>query len=434
MAALSAAQGGAAVGLALGWRPMFSETVELRGHIIDSLILPKVLDEILTRGAAFKIAEIKIGQNRVDQSYARIEVSAPAADTLDDMLLRLRQHGAEVAARSDAQLAPAPSDGVFPDDFYVTTNQQTFVQIGGKELRVDGPMMDSAIAIARDTRAAHTVRFYDVRKGDEIVVGQKGIRVQPVERETGRTSIFQFNTNVSAEMPKTAMIRELAREFRRIRETHGKVLVVAGPAVVHTGAGNCLEKLINLGYVQRLFTGNGLAVYDIESALYGTSLGVNLEQGALVDAGHDNHMRAINKIRQAGGIAAAVEQGIVTRGIMHACIQHNVDIVLSGSIRDDGPIPGVTTDAVEAQRIMRDKLRDVSLVLMMGSMLHSIAVMNMVPAHIEVVCVDIDPRAVARLTTQQTFRAVGLVTDIEPFLRELTEQLEAPADATGAAA
>jgi lysine-ketoglutarate reductase/saccharopine dehydrogenase-like protein (TIGR00300 family) len=292
-------------------------------------------------------------------------------------------------------------------------------------------MMDSAIAIDREKGTARTAKFYDVRKGDEIVIGQKGIHVQPAERETGRRSIFQFNTNISAETPKTAMIREVAREFRRIRETNGKVLVVAGPSVVHTGAGTCLEKLINLGYVQRLFTGNGLAVYDIESALYGTSLGMNLEQGAFVDAGHDNHMRAINKIRQASGIAAAVEQGIVTRGIMHACIRHNVDIVLSGSIRDDGPIPGVTTDAVEAQRIMRDKLRDVSLVLMMGSMLHSIAVMNMVPATTEIVCVDIDPRAVARLTTQQSFRAVGLVTDIEPFLRELTEQLEAPANANG---
>ncbi len=413
---------------------MFSETIELRGHIIDSLILPKVLDEILTRGAAFKIAEIKIGQNRVDQSYARIEVSASSNETLADMLLRLRQHGAEVIERADVQLAPAPADGVFPDDFYVTTNQQTFVQIDGKEVSVDSPMMDSAIAVSDDKRTARSVKFYDIRKGDQVVVGQQGIRVEPAQRETSRTSIFQLNATVSAETPKAAIIRELARELRTIRQAQGKILVVAGPSLVHTGAGDHLEKLIALGFVQRLFTGNGLAVYDIESALYGTSLGVNLEGGTLVEAGHENHMHAVNRIRQAGGIQAAVDEKIVTRGIMHACVQHGVEIILSGSIRDDGPIPGVTTDTVEAQRILRDKLKDVSLVLMMGSMLHSIAVVNMVPATVKIVCVDIDPRAVTRLTSQQTFRAVGLVTDIEPFMRELTLQLQNPdAGANGAA-
>ena len=225
-------------------------------------------------------------------------------------------------------------------------------------------------------------------------------------------------------MPKTAIIRELAREFRQCRREHGKVLVVAGPSVVHSGAGPYLEKLIANGFVQRLFTGNGLAVYDVESALYGTSLGVNLEHGSLADAGRENHMHAINRIRQAGGIEVAVEQKILSRGILHACVRHGVDIVLSGSIRDDGPLPGVTTDTVEAQRILRDKLRDVSLILMMGSMLHSIAIMNMVPATVRIVCVDIDPRVVARLTSQHTFQAVGLVTDIEPFLRELTEDIE----------
>ena len=412
---------------------MFSETVELRGHIIDSLILPKVLDEILTRGAEFTIAEIRIGQNRVDQSYARIDVSSASNDALGDLLLRLRQHGAEVVERKEVQLAPAPADGVFPEDFYVTTNQQTFAQIGGKELAVESPMMDSAIVVNRDGRTARSVKFYEVRKGDDVVVGQQGIRVQAAERETSHTSVFNFNNQISSETPKTAIIRELAGEFQRIRKEHGQILVVAGPAVVHTGAGAYLESLITHGYVQRLFTGNGLAVYDVESALYGTSLGVNLEHGALSDAGHVNHMRAINRIREAGGIAEAVEQKILTRGIMHACVRQGVDIVLSGSIRDDGPIPGVTTDAVEAQRIMREKVRDVALVLMMGSMLHSIAVLNMVPATVKIVCVDIDPRVVNRLTSYQPFQAVGLVTDVKPFLRELTENIEASAGANGAA-
>ncbi|MFL6529900.1 MAG: TIGR00300 family protein [Chthoniobacterales bacterium] len=403
---------------------MFSETVELRGHIIDSLILPKVLDEILTRGCTFKIEEVRIGQNRVDQSYARVHVSAETAEKLDELILRVRQHGAAVIEHKEAQLAPAPGDGIFPDDFYVTTNQQTFVRVGGKELEVLPSMMDCAIRVDRADDAARTVRFYDVRKGDEIVVGHQGTRIEPRQRPTSHADVFQFlNTNISAERPKFAVIRELAHEFKKARSAAGKILVVAGPAVIHTGAGEHLEQLIELGYVDRLFAGNGLAVYDIESALYGTALGVNLED-ALVDQGHTNHLRAINAVRQAGGIAAAVEKKILTHGVMHACVQHNVDIVLSGSIRDDGPIPGVTTDAVEAQKIMREKVRDVTLVLILGTMLHSIAVANMLSAAVKIVVVDIDPSAVAKIASAQSFQSIGLVTDVEPFLRELVACLE----------
>lgn len=400
---------------------MFSETVELRGHIIDSLILPKVLDEILTRGCQFKIEEIRVGQKRADQSYARVQVSAPNGETLDQLILRIRQHGAEIVERKNVQLAPAPSDGIFPRDFYVTTNQQTFVRIDGKELEVEWPMIDSGVAIDRGNGRARAVRFYDVRKGDEIVVGHYGVRVAPLQRTTSHTDIFEFiNTTVSADQPKTAVIAELAREFERVRAADGKIVVVAGPAIVHTGAGEHLERLINHGYVDRLFAGNGLAVYDIETALFGTSLGVSLDRGALVDHGHENHLRAINTIREAGGIAAAVEQKILTRGIMHACVQRNVDIVLSGSIRDDGPIPGVTTDAIAAQKIMREKLRDAAVVLMLGSMLHSIAVANMLSASVKIIVVDIDPSAVAKITSAYAFQSIGLVTDVEPFLRELS--------------
>ena len=400
---------------------MFSETVELRGHIIDSLILPKVLDAILTSGGDFKIGEIKIGQNRADQSYARVEVSAPTDEALDALLLRLRQHGAEALEKKEAQLAPAPADGVFPPDFYVTTNQQTFVRVGKKEIEVRPPMMDSAIALDRDKRSARGVKFFDVRKGDDIVVGHQGVRVVPLQRTISRTDIFSFlNSSVSAERPKSAVVRELAAEMVRIRKAGGKILVVGGPAIVHTGAAEYLEQLIARGYVQRLFAGNGLAVYDVESVLYGTSLGVDLSRSAIVDRGHENHMRAINTIREAGGIAQAVEKRVLTRGVMHACVKHGVDILLSGSIRDDGPIPGVNTDAVEAQKIMREKVQDIALVLMMGSMLHSIAVSNMLSSEVKIAMVDIDPSAVAKITEGQAFQSIGLVTDVEPFLRELT--------------
>ena len=400
---------------------MISETIELRGHIIDSLILPKVLDQILTRGANFKIAEIKIGQNRVDQSFARIEVTADTHEALDELILRLRQHGAEVAKQADVQLATAPSDGVFPHDFYVTTNQQTFVRFAGKEIEVQPAMMDSAIAVERKENKARAVKFFDVRKGDEIVVGHKGIRVVPVQRTTSHTDVFQFlNTSVAADEPKSSVIRELAQELRRARAAKSKIAIVSGPALVSTGAGEHLERLIERGYIQRLFAGNAFAVSDVERVLFGTSLGVSPDR-PLRDGGYENHLRAINVLRKCGGVAAAVEKGVLTRGVMYSCIRHEVDIILTGSVRDEGPIPGVTTDVVAAQKIMREKLADITHVLLMGTVQHSLAVAAMLTPQVKTICVDIDPSAVARIIDQQPFQSIGLVTDVEPFLRELSD-------------
>jgi len=409
---------------------MVSETIELRGHIIDSLILPKVLDQILTRGASFKIKEIKIGQKRADQSFARIEVTADERDGLDELVLRLRQHGAEVVERANVQLASAPADGVFPRDFYVTTNQQTFVRWNGKEIEVRPAMMDSAIAVDRRKRGARAVKFFDVRQGDEIVVGHQGIRVVPVQRATSHTDVFQFiNTSVAADEPKSAIIRELARELVRARQGKAKIAIVAGQALVLTGAGEHLRRLIEHGYVDLIFAGNAFAVADAERALFGTSLGVNPEH-AIPGGGHENHMRAINIIRECGGIAGAVEKKILTRGIMHDCVRRKIDIVLTGSIRDEGPIPGVTTDVVEAQKIMRDKLAGVTHVLLMGTVQHSLAAAGMLAPTAKTICVDIDPSAVERIIEQQPFQSVGLVTDLEPFLHELADcidKLDAPA-------
>jgi lysine-ketoglutarate reductase/saccharopine dehydrogenase-like protein (TIGR00300 family) len=402
---------------------MFSETIELRGHIIDSLILPKVLDEILRAGGNFKIREIKIGERRADQSYARIEVSGPTHETLDELVLRLRQHGAEITEKVDVQLALAPADGIFPADFYVTTNQQTFITLDGKEIEVHPAIMDSGIAVDREARRATAVKFYEVRKGMKIVAGHQGIRVAPIQRSTARTDVFEFMSNVSVEQPKSAIIREMAREFKRTRDGKGKILVVAGPAVVQTGAAEHLERLIQWGYVDLLFAGNALAVHDIENALFGTSLGVNLGRAGLGDQGHENHMRAINAIREAGSIARAVETGLLQCGIMCSCVRHGVEFVLAGSIRDDGPLPDVITDAIEAQKAMREKISGVSIALMMGTMLHSMAVENLLPASVKTVCVDINADVVNKLTDRGTFQTVGLVTDVEAFLRELTDCL-----------
>jgi lysine-ketoglutarate reductase/saccharopine dehydrogenase-like protein (TIGR00300 family) len=402
---------------------MFSETIELRGHIIDSLILPKVLDQILTHGAHFKISEIKIGEKRADQSFARIDVSAETSEALDELVLRLRQHGAEVIERGNAQLASAPADGVFPDDFYVTTNQQTFVRFGGKEIEVRPAMINSAIALDRKKGLARSVKFFDVIKGDEIVVGHQGVRVVPVQRSTTHTDLFQFiNTIVDADEPKSAIIRGLGEELRRAHRAKGKIAIVAGPSIVRTGAGQHLVRLIETGYVNRLFAGNSFAAYDVERALYGTSLGMSPDL-AFARGGHENHLRAINTIREVGGIAAAVRKKILTHGVMHACVRHDVDIVLTGAIRDEGPIPGVTTDVIEAQKVMRQKLADVTHVMLLATIQHSLAVASMLAPSAKTVCVDIDPSAVERAVEHQPLQSIGLITDVEPFLREVADYL-----------
>jgi lysine-ketoglutarate reductase/saccharopine dehydrogenase-like protein (TIGR00300 family) len=407
---------------------MFSEQIELRGHIIDSLILPKVLDEILTNGGSFTIREITIGKQRHDASYACIDVFGPSPQVVDGIVRRLRQHGAEVVEQTTMRVAEAPADGVFPPDFYVTTNQQTFVNLDGGWVEVQPATMDCGIAVDLKTHQARTVKFSQVTKGMLIAVGHHGIRVMPVQRAIDRRSVFEFMaSSVSSEKPKSAVIREIAGEFKLAKESGGKILVVAGPAVVHTGAGEHFEKLIQWGYVNLLFAGNALAAHDIEHALFGTSLGVYLDKGALADEGHENHVRAINTIRGAGGIREAVSKGILRRGIMYNCIQHGVDFVLAGSIRDDGPLPEVVTDVVASQKLMRSKLDGVTIALMMGTMLHSIAVGNLLPASVKTICVDINPSVVTKLSDRGTFQALGLVTDIEPFLRELTEFLTQPA-------
>src|SRR6059036_1175640 len=406
---------------------MFSEQIELHGHIIDSLILPKVLDEILSHGGDFKILAIRIGQQRTDPSYARVEVSGPSPDVVDDLVRRLRLHGAEVMREAEVQLAPAPADGVFPDNFYVTTNQQTFVRLGGQWVEAQPAMMDSGIAVDAKSRTTTVLKFDRVEKGMQFVVGHHGVRVVPHQRAISKPGVFEFMaSSVSSEKPKSAVIREIAAEFRKAKRAGGRILVVGGPAIVHTGAGEHLEMLMEWGYVDLLFAGNALAAHDIEHALFGTSLGVDLREGALADAGHENHMRAINAIRGAGGIAAAVAKGLLRQGVMYQCVRQKIDIVLAGSIRDDGPLPEVITDALEAQGVMRSKTGGVTLALMMGTMLHSIAVGNMLPASVKTICVDINPSVVTKLADRGTFQAIGLVTDLEPFLRELTGFLAGP--------
>lgn len=404
----------------------WSQVIEVRGHIIDSLILPKILDEVLDSECEFDIEEVSIGRLRGDPSYARILISAPTPEVLAKTIGRVQQYGAKPISGGEARLEPAPADGVFPTDFYSTTNLETEIMLNGKLIPVVDTEMDCGIVVEGDS--ARCIPVSDVKKGQLIVVGNEGIVIHPLERPRRPSPTFAFmSSSVSSEKPRTAMIHDIAREIIAAKREGGKILVVAGPAVVHTGSGEHLVRLISSGYVDALFAGNALPTHDIESALYGTALGVSLREGMPIEHGHEHHLRAINTIRMAGGIEAAVRKGVLKSGIMHACVQHRVDYVLCGSIRDDGPLPEVITDVIEAQREMRKRIRSgVKVALMLSTMLHSIAVGNLLPASVTTVCVDINPAVVTKLADRGTFQSVGLVMDVGSFLRELNEHLQEP--------
>jgi lysine-ketoglutarate reductase/saccharopine dehydrogenase-like protein (TIGR00300 family) len=285
--------------------------------------------------------------------------------------------------------------------------------------------MDCGIAVDPTGKRARCVPMSDVQRGDRLIVGHAGVRVFPPERSEERKNFEFMGSGVSSEKPKGAAIREIAAELRRHRGSDGRVLVVAGPAIVHTGSGDHLCELIRKGYVHRLTAGNALAAHDIEQALFGTSLGVQLSQGTSVDHGHEHHLRAINRIRRVGGIRKAVQSGILNSGIMCECVRNDVDFLLAGSIRDDGPLPEVITDVLEAQRQMRRFVDGVTFCLMIATTLHSIAVGNLLPAWVKVVCIDINPSTVIKLSDRGTFQTVGLVTDVEPFLRALVQEIAA---------
>ncbi len=404
--------------------PGLVEEVELNGHIIDSLLLPKVLDEILTRGGTFVMKEVKIGERQSDPSHVRIEVRAPSGEVMEDILGAIHDHGAAPVNAQDCAFVPADMDGAFPENFYSTTSFRTQVRLGGEWVDVEDQEMDCGILIDPEGAAARCLAMADVRKGDRLVVGRQGLRVFPAE-PAARTSLFEFMTSaVSSEKPKGVTVREIAAAMKRTREGGEKILAVLGPAVVHTGSVEHVCKLIRAGYLNVLFAGNALATHDIEQALYGTSLGVWLDRGLPAEEGHEHHLRAINTIRRTGGIRTAVERGIVKSGIMYECVRHNVPYVLAGSIRDDGPLPDVITDILEAQRRMREHVHGVGFALMVATMLHSIATGNLLPAWVKVACVDINLATVTKLTDRGSIQTVGIVTDAEPFLRALVNQLE----------
>ena len=404
--------------------PVFTEDVEMAGHIIDSLLLPKVMDEITGLGGDYRSQEIRIGHARRDPSYVRLTVSAPTEDVLERILTAIGQHGAVPVEHHDVRIESADLEGAFPEGFYATTNEPTEIRLGGRWITVERQEMDCGIAVDRSHNRAWCVAMADVKQGDPIVIGRIGTRVFPVGRDRDGGHSFGFmNSTVSSEKPKHLTVREIAEAMRRAAEGNGRILVVAGPAVVHTGSRELLSWLIRSGYVDVLFAGNALATHDIEQSFYGTSLGISMESGGGSEEGHEHHLRTINRIRRVGGIRQAVEQKLLTSGIMHDCIVHNIPYVLAGSIRDDGPLPDVITDSLIAQTRMRELVQGVTFCLMIATTLHSIAVGNMLPAWVKTVCVDINPATVTKLADRGTFQTIGLVTDVEPFLRILVQEL-----------
>lgn len=412
---------------------MYVEEVEIGGHIIDSLILPKILDLITALGGSFDIKRIAIGHARQDPSYALVEVRAAAPETLRKILSEISDHGAVPTSQHDCRLTPADMDGAFPEGFYSTTNQRTEIRLAGRWIEVAHQEMDCGVLVDPVTEIARTVPMTEVQRGDHVVVGHAGVRVFPPERPAEPRGFDFMASSVSTEKPKGVAIRAIATELRAARAEGGKILLVGGPAIVHTASGGHVIELIRRGYVDVLFAGNALATHDIEQSLFGTSLGVRLDQGESVEGGHEHHLRAINRIRRAGGIRQAVEQGVLASGIMYECVQRGVDFLLAGSIRDDGPLPDVITDVVEAQQKMRSKLEGVTFCLMVATTLHSIAVGNLLPAWVKVVCVDINPSTVIKLGDRGSFQTVGLVTDVEPFFRALVSDLDQMEQAAAAA-
>jgi lysine-ketoglutarate reductase/saccharopine dehydrogenase-like protein (TIGR00300 family) len=397
----------------------------LEGHIIDSLMLPAVMDMVMDEGGNFTVEELRVGQHKTDTSFCRIQVAASTAEKLDRIVRKAKELGAAAADEHPVKLAEIPADGVYPDDFYSSNNLTTLVLLPSKKwVTVERQEMDTAIAVDEAAGRAWCLPFSQAKKGMKVVVGHGGIRILPLERSR-QVEIFGFmQSEVSIEKPKKLLIQQIAAEMKQIKDEKGRILVVGGPAVIHTGSARYLSRLIELGYVQVLFAGNALATHDVEAALLGTSLGVNLESGLPIESGHEHHMRAINRVRAAGSIRALVESGEIKSGVMKSCIDHGIPFVLGGSVRDDGPLPEVITDVVEAQEAMRKEIPGVRMALMLSTMLHSIATGNMLPASVRTVCVDMNPAVVTKLADRGSWQSIGLVTDVESFLRELAAFLE----------
>ncbi len=410
-----------------------SRVIHLEGHLLDSGLVNRALDTIVTGGGSFQVLNFDLGKQRQDTSVAEVKVSAPDKTVMDDIMGQLIDLGAVSLPREvvSAVLAPVVQAGVAPDDFYVTTIYPTEVLIEDHWVTVEGQRMDGAIAITRSADksnqkpVARCKLLRDLQVGEDVVVGSKGIhtlRTDPSLKK--KTDDFSFmGAGVSSERRVEIVVEQIAWDLRRIRDRGGKVVVTAGPVVIHTGGSEHLKSLIKGGYVHALLGGNAIAVHDIEQSMMGTSLGMDMKRGVSVQGGHRHHLKAINIIRRYGSIANAVESGVLTSGVMYECVKNNVPFSLAGSIRDDGPLPDTQMNLIEAQADYARLIEGADLILMLSSMLHSIGVGNMTPAGVKMVCVDINPAVVTKLSDRGSVESTGVVTDVGLFLSLLVQQL-----------
>ncbi len=400
------------------------EDIEAEGHLVDSNILSRIMSGIVELEGEFEVMSFQIGRGNENPSTMTMRVFGRDGDHLTEMLRMLHGLGVVPAHPGNVSVEPAPADGVFPEGFYATTNLETLVRIDGLWYPVWGTEMDLGICVDVEAKRAWGVPISQVRKGDPIAVGQVGIRVSSQERLREKEEFEFMNSTASSEKPKAQIIRQAASLLREVRESGQAIIAVVGPAVIHTGAAEHLRRLVRAGYISVLFGGNAVATHDIESALYGTSLGIDMQTGIPVPGGHEHHLRAINRIRACGGIRQAVEQGVLTDGLMHALVETDTPYVLAGSIRDDGPLPDVITDTMKAQETMRPWCQEAGACLMMSTMLHSIATGNLLPASVTTVCVDINPAVVTKLSDRGSFQTIGIITDVGLFLKQLADELD----------
>ena len=404
---------------------MNTRTIELSGHIIDSLTLPKTMDLVMAKGGDFDIVEFEIGKRKSDISTAKMVISADTPEKLNMILDELSRLGATISELKEVELVASTKDKVAPEGFYSTSNHTTHVLYEGNWIVVENIEMDCTICIDEETKKAYCKPLADIKAGAMIAVGREGIRITPPQKSRDTQQIFEFmNSDVSSEKPLMNLIKGIASEIKEIKGRGGKIAIVGGPAIVHTGSGKYLASLIREGYIDVLLAGNALATHDIESNLFGTSLGIEVETGEIVSHGHTHHMRAINRINQSGSIKEAVEDGTLNGGIMYECVKNDVPYVLAGSIRDDGPLPDVITNTVEAQELMRHYAQDVDMVIMIATMLHSIAMGNLLPSKVKSVCVDINPSTVTKLSDRGSAQVLSIVTDIGTFLPLLYNALK----------
>ncbi|MDQ4095716.1 MAG: TIGR00300 family protein, partial [Actinomycetota bacterium] len=408
---------------------MASETFTLEGHLLDNRVLADALDEILERGATYDILELNLGVKREDPSFARIKVTAQSDEELTKLIARLESHGVNPVSVQDATLEEADRDGAFPPGFYSTTNLETEVRVDGRWVRVERPEMDCGIVVRDGT--ARTIPMGEVEKGMSIVMRGLGIRVSSEDDgAAGSKQAFEFmSSDVSSEKPKALLVEQVAEQMRAVKADGKRILWVAGPACVHTGSAPDLAALIRAGYVDALFAGNGVAAHDIESNIYGTSLGVYLAQGQAAEHGHEHHIRAINELRRHGTFKKAIDAGVFNDGIVYHLVTRGCDYLFGGSVRDDGPLPEVETDMLKVQAKLRDIIwgtdgQDlIGYCIVVGTMLHGIATGNCLPASVPLVCVDINQATVTKLMDRGSFQSLGIITDVGLFIRELAERL-----------